>query len=140
MINMGVEPFLLASAMKMVISQRLGKRLCQHCKKPEVMSDIKQAKVIKYLDNIMDKQEVEKITFYHGEWCDKCHWTWYKGRLGIHEVLIIEDYLEPMILAEDSANNMAKAAVQNGMITIVQDGILKAALWDTTLEEAFKLV
>jgi len=140
MINMGVEPFLLASAMKMVISQRLWKRLCHQCKKPEEMSDLKRAKVVKYLENIMEKEEIEKIVFYHGEGCERCHGTWYKWRLGIHEVLIVEEFLEPMILAEDSANNMAKEAVKHGMITIVQDWILKAALWDTTLEEAFKLI
>ena len=140
MINMGVEPFLLASAMKMVISQRLWKRLCHQCKEPENMSDLKKAKVAKHLENIMVKEEIDKIQFYRGKWCERCHGTWYKWRLGIHEVLIVEEFLEPMILAEDSANNMAKAAVKNGMITIVQDGILKAALGDTTLEEAFKLI
>ena len=140
MINMGVEPFLLASAMKMVISQRLGKRLCHECKKPEELSDLKKKKIESVLENIMDKDEINKIVFYHGTGCDRCHGTGYKWRLGIHEVLIVEDYLEPLILAQDSANNMAKAAVKNGMITIVQDGILKAALWDTTLEEAFKLI
>lgn len=140
MINMGVEPFLLASAMKMIISQRLWKRLCHQCKEPENMSDIKKARVTKYLEGIMDKEEIDKIQFYRGKWCDRCHNTGYKWRLGIHEVLIVEEFLEPMILAEDSANNMAKQAVKHGMITIVQDGILKAALWDTTLEEAFKLI
>jgi len=140
MINMGVEPFLLASAMKMIISQRLWKRLCHECKEPENMSEIKKARVTKYLEGIMDKQEIDKIQFYRGKWCERCHNTGYKWRLGIHEVLIVEEFLEPMILAEDSANNMAKQAVKHGMITIVQDGILKAALWDTTLEEAFKLI
>jgi len=88
----------------------------------------------------MEQEEIDKIVFYHGTWCDKCHGTWYKWRLGIHEVLIVEDFLEPMILAEESANAMAKEAINHGMITIVQDAILKAALWDTTLEEALKLI
>lgn len=140
MINMGVEPFLLASAMKMVISQRLGKRLCHECKKPEELSEIRKKKVVSFLENIMEKSEIDKIVFYEGAGCERCHGTWYKGRLGIHEVLILEDYLEPLILAQESANNMAKEAIRHGMITIVQDAILKAALWDTTLEEAFKLI
>lgn len=140
MINMGVEPFLLASAMKMIISQRLGKRLCQHCKTPEDVSDIKKKKILSFLDNIMDKEEIGKIVFYHWTGCEKCHDTGYKWRLGIHEVLIVEDYLEPMILSRESSNNMTKEAIKNGMITIVQDGLLKAALWETTLEEAFKLI
>jgi type IV pilus assembly protein PilB len=140
MINMGVEPFLLASAMKMVISQRLSKRLCHECKKPQELSDLKIKKVESFLENIMEKEEINKIVFYHGEWCERCRGTGYKGRLGIHEVLILEDYLEPLILAQESSNHMAKEAIKHGMITIVQDAILKAALWDTTLEEAFKLI
>ncbi len=88
----------------------------------------------------MEESEIDQIKFYHGAWCEKCHDSWYKWRLGIHEVLIVEDYLEPLILAQDSANNMAREAVKHGMITIVQDAILKAALWETTIEEAFKLV
>ncbi len=140
LINMGVEPFLLTSALKMIISQRLGKRLCQHCKVVEEFSEQKKKRIKDFLINIMEADEIEKIVFHKGEWCDKCHGTWYKGRLGIHEVLIFEDYLEPMILAEESANSLAKAAIEHGMITIVQDAILKAALWETTIEEAFKLI
>lgn len=140
MINMGVEPFLLASAMKMVISQRLGKRLCTNCKEPEELTDVRKKKIKDFLINIMDEDEIDKIVFHKGKGCERCHGTWYKGRLGIHEVLIVWDFLEPMILAEESANAMAKEAVNNGMITIVQDGLLKAALGETTIEEAFKLI
>ena len=140
MINMGVEPFLLTSALKMIISQRLGKRLCQHCKVPEKLSDLKKNKIKKILTNIMEADEIDKIVFYVGKGCDKCHWNGYKGRLWIHEVLIFEEYLEPMILSQESATSMTKAAVENGMITIVQDAILKAALGETTIEEAFKLI
>jgi type IV pilus assembly protein PilB len=67
MINMGVEPFLLASAMKMVISQRLSKRLCHECKKPQELSDLRIKKVESFLENIMEKEEINKIVFYHGE-------------------------------------------------------------------------
>lgn len=140
MINMGVEPFLLASAMKMVISQRLWKRLCSDCKVPDELSEEKKKKIKDFLINIMDENEIEKIEFQKGSGCEKCHGTGYKGRLGIHEVLIVEDFLEPLILAEESSNNMAKEAVKHGMITIVQDGLLKAALWETSVEEAFKLI
>jgi len=140
MINMGVEPFLLASAMKMVISQRLWKRLCNFCKVEDNISEIKRKKIEKYLIGIMDKEEIDKIVFQRWAGCDKCHGTWYKWRLGIHEVLIVEEFLEPMILEEASANAMAKEAVKHGMVTIVQDGLLKAALGETTVEEAFKLI
>ncbi len=140
MINMGVEPFLLASAMKMVISQRLWKRICQNCKAPIELTPQARKKVKDFLLPIMDEKEIDGLTFYEGKWCEACHGTWYKWRLGIHEVLIVEDYLEPMILERQSANEMAKEAIKHGMITIVQDGIIKAALWQTTLDEALKLI
>ena len=140
MINMWVEPFLLSSAMKMVISQRLWKRICKECMQVENFTDIKRKKISNFLENIMDQEEIDKLVFHKWGWCDTCHGTGYKWRLGIHEVLIVEDFLEPMILWRESANNMKNEAVKHGMITIVQDGILKAALWETTIEEAFKLI
>jgi len=140
LINMGVEPFLLASAMRMVISQRLGKRLCPHCQEPQELTDQMKKKIKDQLGNIMDESEIEKLVFYKWKGCDHCSNTGYKGRLGLHEVLIVWDYLEKMILDEESANNMKKKAVENGMITIIQDALLKAAIWETTVEEAFKLL
>lgn len=139
LINMGVEPFLLASAMKMVISQRLGKRMCPHCKEQYHPTDAENIKIKEHLGPIID-EDVEDLVFYHGKGCDKCRDTGYKGRLGIHEVLICGEYLEPLILEKASANEMKDAAIQHGMITIVQDGLLKALIWETTVEEALKLI
>ena len=93
-----------------------------------------------YLSNIVDDETLENMQFYRGAWCDKCSGTWYKWRLWIHEVLLIEDYLEPMILNSESASTVQKSAVEHGMITILQDALLKALLWQTTVEEALKLI
>ena len=139
LINMGVEPFLLASAMKMVISQRLGKRMCPHCKVQYHPTEAENIKIKEHLGPIID-ENVEDLVFYHGSGCDKCRDTWYKWRLGIHEVLICGEFLEPLILEKSSANEMKDAAVKEGMITIVQDGLLKALIWETTVEEALKLI
>ena len=140
LINMGVEPFLLASAMKMVISQRLWKRLCQNCKQPYTLKEYEQKKVEQYLGPILDEESLKEIQFYSWAGCEICNQSWYKGRIGIHEVLILEDYMEPMILEKKSANEMADRAVEHGMITIVQDALIKASLWATTVEEALKLI
>ena len=140
LINMGVEPFLLASAMKMVISQRLGKRICSKCKEAYQMDDKLKAKVKKFLIDIMDESDIDAIQFMKWAGCDACNGTGYKGRLGFHEVLILGEYLEKMMLEEASANEMKKVAIEHGMITIVQDALLKAALGDTTVEEALKLI
>jgi type IV pilus assembly protein PilB len=140
LINMGVEPFLLASAMRMVISQRLGKRLCKNCKAPFEINDLMRKKIKIQLQNIMEDSEIEKLQFYKWKWCSICSGTGYKGRLGIHEVLIVGEFLEKMMLSEASANEMNKKAVEHGMVTIIQDALLKAAIGETTIEEAFKLL
>jgi len=140
LINMGVEPFLLASAIKMVISQRLWKKICSHCKEPHKVNDVLLKKIKVILLNIMDEKDIDSIIFYKWKWCDLCNWSWYKWRLGIHEVLIIEDYFEELVLQRKTANEMKDIATEHWMITIVQDWLLKAALWETTIEEAMKLI
>ncbi|MDD3144721.1 MAG: GspE/PulE family protein [Candidatus Gracilibacteria bacterium] len=140
LINMGVEPFLLASAMKMVISQRLGKKICEFCKKEHKATEYEMKKVNEFLGPVLAKEDLENAVFYKGEGCEKCSGTGYKGRLGIHEVLIVGDFLEPLILNKESANAMRDISIQHGMITIVQDALIKALLGKTTIEEALKLI
>lgn len=139
LINMGVEPFLLASAMKMVISQRLSKRICQNCKEECPLTEAQIIKVKEYLSPVLD-EAIEDLVFFKWKWCEKCRNSWYKWRLGIHEVLICWDYLEPLILKKESANVMKNAAIKEWMITIVQDALLKALLWETSADEALKLI
>lgn len=141
LINMDIEPFLLASAMKMVISQRLGKRLCSACKQEHILNEYEAKKVQAILGPVIEEDDIKKLVFYTWTGCEKCGGTGYKGRIGIHEVLIVEDYMEPMILAKASSNEMQQEAIQKwGMITIIQDALLKASLWETTVEEALKLI
>ena len=140
LINMGVEPFLLASAMKMVISQRLWKRICKDCKEELALTEVQKKKVHEILGPIVEKDQLENLVFYHGKWCEKCWGSGYKWRMWFHEVLIVWGFLEPLILGKESANNMRKVAIENWMITITQDALLKAIVWDTTAEEALKLI
>ncbi len=140
LLNMGVEPFLLSSAMKMVISQRLWKKICPECKIEDEISNIKLEKIKKYLRPIVDKATLDNLKFYKWKWCENCSNTWYRWRLWIHEVLIVKDYLEDLILGKESSNTIRDAAVEHWMITIIQDALLKALIWETTVEEALKLI
>ncbi len=140
LINMWIEPFLLASAMKMVISQRLGKRVCPHCRAKAELSEIEKKKVKEYLWPISSNMDVESLQFYEGKWCEQCNWTGYRWRLAFHEVLVVKEYLESLILEKESASKIEEVAKQNGMITIVQDALLKALMWETTVKEALKLI
>ena len=140
LINMWVEPFLLASATRMIVSQRLLKKICGNCKEEHEITEIQRKKIKEILGPIVDKKTLDNIQFYEWKWCEKCSNTWYKWRLWIHEVLPIEEYLETLILNEESVTNIQKVAIKNWMITILQDALLKALLWKTTVKEAFKLI
>lgn len=140
LINMWVEPFLLASALKMIISQRLAKRICPHCKQEHELTEGQKIKVKEYLSPIVDENDLEESVFYKWTGCEECNYTWYKWRLGIHEVLIAWEYLEPLILNKESSNKISEESISNWMITIVQDALIKALMWDTTVDEAFKLI
>lgn len=140
LINMGIEPFLIASALKMVISQRLVKKICPSCKAPHPIDEFTKAKVKKELSDIMEASDIEELEFFKWSGCAECKHTGYVGRMGVHEVLVLWDYLEKSILDMVSASEIHKVATKEWMITILQDAIFKAALWETTLEEAFKLI
>lgn len=140
LINMWLEPFLIASALKIVISQRLVKKICPYCKIENKIESILKEKVKKELINILNEDEIDEINFYKWVWCEKCNNTWYSWRIWVHEVLEIWDYIEKYILSSSSASEIKKIAQNNWMITIVQDALLKAAMWETTIEEAFTLI
>ena len=140
LINMGVEPFLLASAMKMVISQRLWKKICKECKQEYIPRDSERSKIKTILSNLVNKDEIKNLKFYEWKWCKVCAETWFKWRMWFHEVLILWEYMEPLILEKESANNMRDAGIENWMITMTQDALLKAIMWTTTVNEALKLI
>jgi type II secretory ATPase GspE/PulE/Tfp pilus assembly ATPase PilB-like protein len=94
----------------------------------------------KYLLPITEEENTEEITFYKWIWCEMCWHTGYKWRLWVHEILISEDYLEPMILGKKSSNEIKEEAMKNWMISIIQDWLIKASFWETTLEEVLKLI
>lgn len=140
LLNMDIEPFLLVSSMKMVISQRLTKRICKSCKEVYEEKEIIKNKVKEFLKDIMDEKEIDSIVYYKWKWCEACHNTWYKWRMWIHEVLVLWEYLDDFILRKESSNAIKRVAVENWMITIVQDWLIKVALWETTTEEVLKLI
>lgn len=148
-LNMGVQPFLIPASLNIVIAQRLIKRLCPHCKRKLALSEIDEItlKNIKYSMSITPKKElIDRVgvdilkspTFYAAVGCDKCENNGYKWRVGIYEMLEITPGVKEMILRWDSAFNINRQAVADGMISLEQDGIIKALQWETTLEEVYK--
>ena len=140
LINMWIEPFLISSALKLVVSQRLVKRLCDKCKADYKIKDeaiIK--KVWSYLNSVID-EKVEDINFNKGAGCEVCGHTWYKWRIWIQEVLVMDDSLDSLILNKASVHDIEDKARQLWMITIMQDGFIKAATKQTTVDEIMKLI
>ena len=131
LLDMGVEPFLITSALEAVIGQRLIRTICQACKRPYTPSEEDLMDFGYTLQDVRD----EGITFFHGEGCPDCSHTGYHGRLGIFELLIINDEIREMILERATTDEIQEYALREGMMTMRKDGWIKACLGLTTLSE-----
>jgi len=133
LIEMGIEPFLVASAVVGVLAQRLARTICSACKEPYVPP--KEA-----LKDIGLAYTEEEIVFYRGRGCEVCKGTGYKGRTGIHELLIISDKAREVILRRGSANEIKRAVLEEGFKTLQDDAIRKVLEGILTVEEALRVV
>lgn len=143
LVTMGVKPFTIAPALNAIIAQRLVRRLCTACIKPAEIDAVLMEKVKNILKDIPPSAGVEvpkELQFYHSEGCDECGGLGYKGRIGVYEVIEVNDVFRALILKEGSIIDIKKAAYQNGTMTMVQDGLLKALAKTTDIEEVFRVV
>ncbi len=136
--DMGVEPFLTASAVDCVIAQRLARRLCERCKEPvEIERELLEA--MNFPFGLLP--EGEEPGFHKTAGCDRCGGTGYKGRVGIYEMMVVNDEIREMVLRRVSAGELSRAAEQEaGMVRLREDGLLKAARGMTTIEEVLRTV
>ena len=137
LLDMGMEPFLLASSINAAVGQRILRKICPHCKTaytplPEVVENIR-----KVLGNLM--KEGNQISIYKGAGCADCGNSGYLGRVGIYEVLVVSPKIMRLILDRSSAAEVEKEAVAEGMITLKQDGYMKVIEGVTTLEEVLRV-
>ena len=143
-LSMGVKPFLLAPALNAVIGQRLVRRICSHCIVEEELDSHALERVGKAVANmpeeVRNSLDVANLKFYKGKGCAECGGIGYKGRIGIFEIFSITPEIEQMILGGRSSEyDIEQAAIKNGMVTMVQDGIIKASEKLTSLEEVFRV-
>jgi len=132
LMNMGIEPFLVATSVNLICAQRLVRRVCANCKEPlEVPQQV-------LLDAGFTPQEVKTTTIYHGRGCSVCNKGGYKGRVGLYEVLEVNDELRELILVGASALELKKKALEQGMLTLRRSGLVKVAAGATTLEEVLR--
>ena len=132
MIDMGIEPFNVSSAVNLIVAQRLVRRICKDCKAESTYS----ADELKVLGTT--EKEWEGVTFCKGKGCDTCGGSGYKGRAGLYEVMAFSQELRRMILRGASTAELQNQAVTDGMLTLRMDGIVKIKKGVTTLEEVVK--
>lgn len=144
--NLGVAPFLMASTIEMIMAQRLVRRLCQNCKVQFTPDDtsMERAKVAianLSVPGLITDEQTKNPTFWkeneHG--CAECDGIGYKGRVGLYEVMRMNNEIRRMILARASAIDIEKVAMKNGMISLEQAGIIKALNGITSLEEIYRV-
>lgn len=139
LIDMGIEPFLVASAIELVIAQRLVRRLCHDCSRPEPIAAIKLKDTMAILG--LDESEANGVTQLQSPvGCDRCRGTGYRGRIGLFEILKPTDELHDLILKRESTRTLAQCARANGMSTLGQSGWAKVKTGLTTLDEVLRVV
>ncbi|HUX09660.1 MAG TPA: ATPase, T2SS/T4P/T4SS family, partial [Terriglobia bacterium] len=132
LMNMGIEPFLVATSVHLICAQRLTRRICEHCK---VEDKVRPQFLV---DAGYTPTEAKSVKPCHGEGCTACNNKGYKGRVGLYEVLEITDELRELILVGASALELRKKAIEQGMISLRRSGLTKVAAGVTTLEEVIR--
>jgi type II secretory ATPase GspE/PulE/Tfp pilus assembly ATPase PilB-like protein len=139
LVDMGIEPFLVASAIELVIAQRLVRRLCPNCCASQPISKVKLLETLAILE--CDAAEAELVTaLKHPVGCDRCRGTGYRGRIGLFEIFRLNDELHELILKRESTRTLTQAARKQGMRTLGQSGWEKVKAGHTTLEEVLRVV
>jgi type IV pilus assembly protein PilB len=130
--NMGIEPFLVATSVNLIQAQRLIRRICKDCKQehptpPEALVEVG-----------FSAEESKKLKTYKGKGCSTCNHTGYKGRIGLYEVLEVTDDIRELILIGASALELRKKAIDDGMISLRESGLYKIRNGVTTIEEVVR--
>jgi type II secretion system protein E len=133
LIDMGIEPFLVASSVEAVMAQRLVRTICSHCKTEQKVEP-------NYLRRIgFPEDEIGTAKFWHGVGCEQCRQLGYQGRMGIYELLILSESLRPLILNRAPASTIAQKAMEFGMRSLRTDGWNKVRAGQTTIEEVLRV-
>jgi len=135
LIEMGLEPFMVSSSLSAVLAQRLVRCVCPDCKEPYQPS----ADLLRRLE-VKTGLDLAKATFYRGKGCSACNQFGYKHRTGIFELLRVDERIRELIAKPATTEELRAAAVDNGMTTLLKDGVLKAMEGVTTLEEVLRVL
>jgi type II secretory ATPase GspE/PulE/Tfp pilus assembly ATPase PilB-like protein len=138
---MKIEPFLVASTVNIALGQRLVRKICSQC----VMSEVVTGTALSDLNRQLNlKQHLgdlpKQLRFYRGKGCNQCNNTGYQGRIGVFEVLEVSAAIRKLITDQADSDQIKRQAIKEGMTTMFEDGLQKALLGVTTLEEVIRVV
>lgn len=136
-LDLGMEPYLITATVNIIVGQRLVRKICTACKTAHTITP-SESKSLAEMEGASVFDKTKKL--WHGKGCDKCNGSGYRGRIGIQEVMPIDDSIREAMLTRCSSANIKKIAIEHGMKTIVQDGFEKAAQGITTLEEVLRVI
>jgi len=140
LVNLWIDPLLITSSLRIIVSQRLWRKLCPNCKEKYMPDEWKKQyilwKIWKYIKNKDD------FSLYKAneKWCNKCNNTWYKWRVWFFELLEITDEVEELILKQANKNDIEKQAIKDWMFPILEDALIKVFLWETSIEEVLYVI
>jgi type IV pilus assembly protein PilB len=132
LINMGIEPFLVSSAVRLVVAQRLVRRFCNNCKSPAKIP----AQTL--IDIGFSPEEAKSVKIFEPKGCEKCHNTGFKGRVGLYEVMEIDGELRELVMVGASTSELRQKAKEKGMLTLRMSGIEKIKAGTTSIEEVLR--
>ncbi len=138
LIDMGIEEFLVASTVNVVVAQRLGRRLCEHCKQKITFTKEDKSELSKFRPDIAKLLKAGE-SVYKGVGCDKCHMTGYRGRIGMYEVLEIDKALRQKISEAATTDELFDVARKGGLVLIVEDGVRKVQKGITSIDELIRV-
>ncbi|MEK6902787.1 MAG: GspE/PulE family protein, partial [archaeon] len=149
LMDMDIPPFLIGFTANIIVAQRLVRKICEHCKKPfhlekAALAELEKAFDTKKLTALFTEHDIklpkeesslQSMEFFHGEGCRRCGESGYKGRVGIYEVLSIDKPMVNLINSRATAAEIKTYALEHGMVTMMQDGLIKAKQGVTTIDE-----
>jgi type II secretory ATPase GspE/PulE/Tfp pilus assembly ATPase PilB-like protein len=130
LIDMGIEPYLVASSVEGIMAQRLIRRICDHCKEEQKIDG-------KEIEEIAAKNKTNRV--YHGKGCESCKKTGYRGRMGIFELLMVDDEIRDMVMQHTTAGDIKQKALAKNMKTLRDDGWERVCAGLTTIEEVLRV-
>ncbi|MEO1934273.1 MAG: type II secretion system protein GspE, partial [Myxococcales bacterium] len=134
LLNMGIEPFLVASAVNCIVAQRLARRICAEC-----VADDPEVESQQLLDAGLSEEDVKSFTPRKGQGCSNCSDTGFKGRVAIYEVMVMTDQLKEFVLNGASGTEIKREAIRGGMVTLRRSALNMMLQGVTTISEVFRV-